>query len=205
VAGHISHHAAILSQWTGCVSSLGVQDQLEYQRDPINQLHADIEHIIALSGLAWSFLRPSGFATNTYMWLPQIRAGDVVRWPFASAARSLIHERDIAAVAVRALTEARHEGATYLLSGPEAITHAEQVRMIGEAIGRTVRYEETSRAEAREHMLGSWPPALVDGALDAWAGFVAKPEPVTSTVEDISGVPARSFRQWAYDHAGDFG
>ena len=75
------------------------------------------ERAIEDSGAAWTFLRPAGFASNTLMWADQIRAGDVVRWPFGAAARTLIDERDIAAVAVRALTGDGHAGARYLLSG----------------------------------------------------------------------------------------
>src|SRR2546428_378592 len=85
------------------LSSFTVRDDLEQQTDPITAFHADIEHLIEQSGLEWTFLRCGGFATNALMWAPQIRADGVVRWPYGAAARSLIHERDIAAVAVRAL------------------------------------------------------------------------------------------------------
>jgi uncharacterized protein YbjT (DUF2867 family) len=68
---------------------------------------ATVERQIEGSGAAWTFLRPTGFAANTLMWAPQIRESDVVRWPYGDAARSLIHERDIAAVAARALTARR--------------------------------------------------------------------------------------------------
>ena len=53
-------------------------------------------------------------------------------------------------------------------------------------------------------MVGYLPPSAVNGALDAWARMVTEPEPVTSTVEDVTGAPARTFREWAIDHAGDF-
>ncbi len=104
--------------------------------------HADMERLIEQSGLEWTFLRPSGFATNTRLWAGQIRESGVVRWPYGAAARSLIHESDIAAVAARALTADGYGGAKHVLTGPELITQAEQVRTIGEAIGRPVRWEE---------------------------------------------------------------
>jgi uncharacterized protein YbjT (DUF2867 family) len=67
--------------------------------------------LIKVSRLCWTFLRPGMFAANARpWWAPQIRAGDVVRWPYAAAPTASIHERDIAAVAVRALLEAGHEG-----------------------------------------------------------------------------------------------
>jgi uncharacterized protein YbjT (DUF2867 family) len=165
---------------------------------------ATIERLIERSGVAWTFLRPTGFAVNTLMWADQIRQG-VVRWPYGAAARSLVHEYDLAAVAVRALTEDRHAGQRYLLTGPEVVTQADQVRIIGEAAGRTVRWEEMAPDEARRQLLAAWgDPGFVDSALTTWAGLVTAPEPVTRTVEEVTGVPARTFRQWAGDHASDF-
>src|SRR5215467_7069395 len=84
-----------------------------------------VERAIEESGAAWTFLRPTGFAANTLMWADQIRTGNVVRWPYGATARSLIHEHDIAAVAVQTLMDDRHAGMKYLLTGPEAITQAE--------------------------------------------------------------------------------
>ncbi|MGH8903742.1 MAG: hypothetical protein ACRDYA_19225 [Egibacteraceae bacterium] len=145
---------------------VGIRDDVEQQTNPITQFHAGVERLIERSRLEWTFLRPSGFAANTLAWAPQIRADGVVRWVYGTAARSLIHERDIAAVAVRALTGDGHGGAKYVLTGPQPLTQAEQVRPIGEAISRPLRWEEISREAAREQMLTYWPPALVDGALD---------------------------------------
>jgi uncharacterized protein YbjT (DUF2867 family) len=202
--------AAVLDALAGGVkrvvylSAMGAPDAVGGRTGPAI-FHADMERHIERSGLAWTFLRPGGFATNTLMWAPQIRAGGVVRWPYAGARRSLIHERDIAAVAVRALTDDGHAGATHLLSGPDTISQADQVRTIGEVIGRPTRYEEIDRDAARRQLLAAWGvSALVDSALDTWSGFVAEPELVTDGVERVTGRPARAFREWAVDHAADF-
>lgn len=166
---------------------------------------ATVERLIQDSGAGWTFLRPVGFATNTLMWADQIRTGNVVRWPYGSAARSLIHEHDIAAVAVRALTEDGHAGQKYVLTGPESITQADQVRIIGEETGHAVRWENLAPEEARQFLLAAWgDPGFVDSALAAWAAMATQPEPVTRTVQEITGAPARTFRQWAGDHADDF-
>jgi uncharacterized protein YbjT (DUF2867 family) len=187
------------------LSSMSVRDDLDVQVETISGFHAEMERLIAESGLEWTFLRAGGFASNTLEWAPGIRAEGVVRWPYAAAARSLIHERDIAAVAARALTGDGHRGARYALTGPEAVTQAEQVRLIGEAIGRPLRFEEISREEAHGLLVAKgWPAALADGALAAWAALTHDPEPVTSTVEEVTGTPARTFAAWALDHAGDF-
>jgi uncharacterized protein YbjT (DUF2867 family) len=158
-----------------------------------------VERAIERAAAEWTFLRPTGFAANTLMWADQIRESGVVRWIYGQASRSLIHERDIAAVAVRALTEDGHDGARYALTGPDTLTQAEQAHAIGDALGRDVRWEELSREEIEGRLAG-----LPEGALDTWASFVESPEVVTSTVEDITGRPARPFAEWARDHADDF-
>jgi uncharacterized protein YbjT (DUF2867 family) len=163
------------------------------------------ENALRASGVDWTFLRSGGIATNTLLWAAMIRRDGEVRWPYGEAGRSLIHERDLADVAVRALTGDGHAGQTYELTGPEVLTQAEQVRQIGAAIGRTLRWTELSRAAARAQLLAEWgDPGFVDAALDHWASLVDNPERVTGTVERVTGRPARTFAQWAVDHAGDF-
>lgn len=164
-----------------------------------------IEQLIMQSGAAWTFLRPTGFAANTLMWADQIRSRGVVQWPYGAAARSLIHERDVAAVAVAALTDGRHAGQTYVLTGPEVISHAGQARLIGEAIGRPVHWEELAPEEALQQMVAAWgDPAFADSALATWARLVTEPEPVTQTVEQVTTVAASTFQQWAGEHISDF-
>jgi uncharacterized protein YbjT (DUF2867 family) len=165
----------------------------------------EVEHLIEQAGVEWTFLRSGGIATNTLGWAEEIRSVGVVRWPYGDARRSLVHEADLAAVAVRALLEDKHVGAAYPLTGPELISQADQVRIIGEAVGRTVRWEELPREEAQQQLLAEWgDPDFVREALDGWAAMVNNPEPVTRTVEEVTGTPARTFRQWAIDHADDF-
>ena len=173
------------------------------QPNPLAALHAEIERLIKASGLQWTFLRPGMFAVNTLTWwAPQIRAGDVVRWPYADAPTAPIHERDLAEVAALALLEAGHGGAEHVLTGPQSLSQREQVATIGEVIGRPLRFEEMSPEEARRE----WPvPApVVNMLLNAWAAALGQPALVTSTVAEITGRPARTFRDWAIDHAEAF-
>ncbi|MFV2174075.1 NAD(P)H-binding protein [Actinomadura sp. LOL_016] len=169
----------------------------------VGERHA--EGLIERSGLEWTFLRPHAFSANTLAWAEQIRAEDVVRGPYAAATTAPIHEHDIAAVAVRALLSEGHAGAAYLLTGPKALTQAEQVHVIGEAIGRPVQWIDTPAEDARQPMLArGWPPQVVDDILKAQADLVTTPGPVTSTVREVTGTPARTFRQWADDNADRF-
>jgi uncharacterized protein YbjT (DUF2867 family) len=185
------------------LSSSGVNEDAERQTDPINQLHADNERLIEESGLEWTVLRSDTIASNARGWATQIRTTHAVRGPDI-AATAVIHEHDVAAVAVRALTDDGHVGAKYVLTGPQVLSRAEQVRTIGEAIGRSLRFEKVPAQVARKQMLADGrPPALVEALL---AGAETRPESslITSTVEEITGAPARTFRSWAEEHAGDF-
>jgi uncharacterized protein YbjT (DUF2867 family) len=184
------------------LSAAGVAEQ--HDGTGIIGSHARTEHLIEESGAEWTFLRPSGFASNTLLWADQIRAGDVVRWFHGAATRSLIHEYDIAAVAVRALTEGGLVGARHHLTGPGRLTQVEQVQAIGEAIGRSLRFEQVAPDEAVQELFAGMPTGFAKSIVDAHAEMVRHPEPVTSTVLDITGSQARTFAQWAADHAADF-
>jgi uncharacterized protein YbjT (DUF2867 family) len=173
------------------------------QPNPVAAMHAEIERLIEASGLRWTFLRPGMFAANALSWwAPQIHAGDVVRWPYGDAPTAPIDERDIAAVAVRALLEDGHDGAEYVMTGPQSLSQREQVATIGEVIGRPLRFDEMSPDEARQEM--HFPAPALNMLLNAWAAALGQPALVTSTVEEITGRPARTFRDWATDHAGEF-
>ncbi len=176
------------------------------QPNGLRVIHAGVEQLIAASGLRWTFLRPGPFAINSRnWWAPQLQAGDVVRWFYGDAATAPVHERDIAAVAVRALCAEEHDGREHVITGPASLTQREQVQIIGDAIGRPLRFEELSRESAREQMLEmGFPPFAADMLLDAYAAAVGLPALVTSTMLEVTGQPARSFHEWAMDHAGDF-
>ena len=176
------------------------------QPNPIRELSAAVERGIEASGLQWTFLRPGMFAANALRWwAPPIRAGGVVRWPYLAAAAAPIDERDIAAVAVRALCEDnRHTGAEYVLTGPQSLTQLEQISAIGRVIGRPLRIEDIPPEEARRAGFAGMPGIVVNMLLDAWAASLGQPAFLTSTVAEITGRPARPFDQWAADHAAAF-
>ena len=175
------------------------------QPNPLRAMFEQIEHLIETSGLQWTFLRPGMFAANALSWwAPQIRVGDVVRWPHLAAPTAPIDERDIAAVAVRALCEDGHAGAEYVLTGPESLSQFEQVSIIGSVIDRSLRVEEISPDEARLELLRIGPLPAVNMLLQAWAAAIGQAAYITSTVEEVTGAPAKTFLQWATDHATEF-
>jgi uncharacterized protein YbjT (DUF2867 family) len=175
------------------------------QRNPMAAMHAEIERLIESSGVAWTFLRPGMFAANVLQWwAPRIRSGNVVRWPYANAPTAPIHERDIGAVAARLLCDDIYIGKDYVVTGPESLTQADQVRIIGEVTGRSLTLDEMTPEEAQRELSAEMPAPIVRMLLNAWAAAVGQPAFITHTVADITGAPARTFRQWVADHRAAF-
>jgi len=187
------------------LSSQTVVDAIP-ERRPIAEMHRVVEEAIASSGIPYTFLRPENFASNILMWgWPEmIRADGVLRFPYPESHSDAIHEADIAAVAVTALTESGHEGRSYFLTGPESLTQRTQLEIIGEAIGKPVRYEELTDAQAREALKPIVPEWVMDAVVGYWAHTDGVPAPITDEVQRITGAPPRSFKQWAADHVADF-
>ena len=131
-------------------------------------------------------------------------AGGVVRWPFGGAETSPVDDRDAAAVVARTLHEDSHAEGDYVLTGPEALSQAAQVRIIGEAIGRPIELHELTPDEFRQETAGTWPRPVVDMLLAAWGATLGVPPYLTTTVSDILGSPPRTFARWAADHVQAF-
>jgi uncharacterized protein YbjT (DUF2867 family) len=179
----------------------------EHERDlrsPSHHHHLAVERAVQATGADWTILRPGTFATNLLAWRHALSQGDVVSGPYARSAQAPIHEADVAAVAAVALTEDGHRGRTYALTGPEALTRAEQLQAIGDAVGRTLTYHETSPEAFEESMRAFMPAPIIRMLLDYWSDTVAAPDVVRPTVEQVTGRPARTLAQWAADHASDF-
>jgi uncharacterized protein YbjT (DUF2867 family) len=174
-----------------------------------------VEQAVEASGLEWTHLRPGEFAANRLaLWGPSVRAERVVRWPFPDEAGVPIHEADVAAVAVLALLTEGHAGQAYDMTGPAVISVRDQVAAIGAAIGEEVRLEPVSREASLRQLQaqGGWAAANAPFLL-GYEGFSPGSEkPVfpeeelapLPTVQRLTGRPARSFADWARDHADDF-
>ena len=175
------------------------------QPNLLARFHAELDALVMGAGVEWTILRPGMFASNTIgWWAAAIRQGNVVRWPYGSAETAPIDENDIAAVAARALLDDGHVGKSYVLTGPESLTHAAQVELIGQALGRPLRFEELTPDGFRQATAGVWPERAVEMLLAAWGATLGHRAYVTSAVAEVTGAPARSFRDWARDHVAAF-
>ncbi len=194
-------HVVVLSSLSAAMDAGGAMSVLQRR-------HLDVEEAVEASSMTWTHVRPGMFMTNTLGWAEGIRTEGVVREPYPGATAAPVHEADIAAVAVAALLDpARYAGQAYALSGPESLSQLDRVRILTDVLGREVRLEELSPAEARERMLTNpWMDEhLADSLLDILAGSVGgRDDEVLPTVPDVLGRAARSFAAWVEDHREAF-
>ncbi|HEU5161063.1 MAG TPA: NAD(P)H-binding protein [Streptosporangiaceae bacterium] len=170
----------------------------------ISRYMIESETAVRDSGLPWTILRPAGFMSNTLQWAPQLRAGDVVRAPFAGVRVATIDPYDIAAVAAAALLSGGHEGNAYMLTGPEALLPADRVEVLAKVLGRALRFEAQPDDEARAQLSAAMPVEYVDAFFSFYVDGTLDESRVLPAVEEILGRPPRTFEQWATAHADEF-
>lgn len=170
--------------------------------------HQAMEESLARSGIEWVALRISALAANSIpLWAAQIRSSDTVFGTYAASASSPIHERDVAAVAVRALQSDALVHKRVALTGPQSLTQSQMIGVLAEALGRPLRYAEISPQQAKRAMMErgfAFPEELIDRLHALLAKGVKQPAFVNGEVESILGRPALSFAQWAIDHLNEF-
>jgi uncharacterized protein YbjT (DUF2867 family) len=170
----------------------------------VARYHILSERAVRDSGLAWTFLQPDSFMSNTLQWIPQLQAGDVVQAPFADARVATIDPYDVAAVSAEALRSGGHDGRSYRLSGPESLLPADRVAVLAGVLDRDLRFEAQSHEEARAEMSGAMPVEYVDAFFSFFADGTLDESEVLPTVEEITGRRPRTFEQWARAHADAF-
>jgi len=189
------------------LSAINVDEDPAYQPSRLNgDRNKEVEDAITGGGLPWVAVRASSFATNVIgMFAAQVHAGDVVRGPYGDFAESLIHEADLAAVIARALLNADLDGQRIRVTGPQSLTHEQMVGVIGEVIGRPLRFAEVPpQAAARGLVAHGLPEPFVTALMARYERGAGQPAEVTDDVERVLGRPARTFAEWVADHTDAF-
>jgi uncharacterized protein YbjT (DUF2867 family) len=187
------------------LSALTVEHGGGYQR--FADAFKAVEDAAKASGLQWTFLRSGDYASNALAWMPQIRQAGIVRGVYGDGATSTIHEHDVAAIAALALLDADavHAGHSYVLTGPQSLSQRDKLRIIGEAIGKAVPWQEIAPEQFRQALLAQGVPADVpDRMIGYWGSLAEHPSPTTFEVERLLGRPALTFADWAGEHAAAF-
>jgi len=168
--------------------------------------HGQAEELLKSSGLGWTILRPNFFMQNLLGQAQAIASQGTVYQVGGEARASLIDARDIASVAARTLADEGHEGKTYVLTGPEALSYAEAAAKISEAAGRPVRYvpltPEQFREGARSQGLPEWLVSALERLNELFVRGEA--EAVTDDVRGVGGREPTTFDEFARDHAAAF-
>jgi uncharacterized protein YbjT (DUF2867 family) len=189
------------------LSAIDVDDDPALQPSRFNgDRNREVEEAVVNSGLSWVSVRAASYATHVLgMFAAQIRAGDVVRGPYATFAESLLHEKDLVDVIARALQDGDLDQRQIEATGPQSLTHEEMVDIIAEVIGRPLRFEEIPPEMAARELVANGLPAEFATALMARCERGAgQPATVTDEVQQITGHPARTFAQWVANHAAMF-
>ncbi|NUT51181.1 MAG: hypothetical protein HOV94_28335 [Saccharothrix sp.] len=128
-----------------------------------------------------------------------------MRAAFPESVGAPVHEDDVAEVAVHALLRDGHAGRAYTLSGPEALTHREQVEAIGRGLGRPVRFERVTYGQARASLIRDegLPGDVAEYLLGYMAQFAEEPAEVTPDFRAVTGHAGRTLATWASDHRPD--
>jgi len=164
------------------------------------------DRALETSGLGYTILRPNVFFQNMFLMVGPIRAQGRFQSAAGDARISMIDVRDIAAVAIKVLTEDDHLGKIYDLSGPEALSYSDVARLLSEAVGRTVEYVALDEESAVNGQLAlGIPEKTARARVEVHRSFSNGVfTPTSTTVEAILGRAPRPFAQFARDFVGRF-
>lgn len=165
------------------------------------------EAAVKASGLPWTLLKPTFFMQNTMMGAGTIASDGMMYWDLGDGKIGMIDARDIVDAALAVLTGSGHEGKSYILTGPAAISMHDAARELSTVLGKNVTYVNVPHDAALASMVGMGFPEWIalgyteldEGFSEGFAGSV------TNNVEALTGHPARSFATFAGDFAQVFG
>ena len=168
------------------------------------KVHRPVERAIESSGLAWTFLRPNSFMQNVVTFMSEtIRTEGAFYSASENAKISHVDVRDIAAVAIHALTGGNHEGRAYTLTGPEAFTYEEIASELSAALGRTITHVSLPPSDLKQGMLaGGMPEELADRMLDLERYFrEGRASSISDDITLVTGNNPRGFRNFLRETA----
>ena len=177
------------------------------EKSRIIQQGNQVEEAVKSSGLPWTMLRPTFFMQNTMMAAPTISSGGVIYWDMKEGKLGMIDVRDIVDVALAVLTGSGHEGKSYILTGPAAISFHDVAAALSKVLGKEIKYVSVPGEAALKSMTAMGVPEwIAHGYVELSEGFSENfANSVTDNVSKLSGHPARSFEQFARDFTQAFG
>jgi uncharacterized protein YbjT (DUF2867 family) len=165
--------------------------------------HGRVERHLLHSEVSWTVLRSSFYMTNVLAGAEQVALEGRLYAPAGDARIAMIDPRDVGAAGAAALTTAGHDGRTYVLTGPQAITYAQVTSELSAATARHVEFMDLPDEHARQGMVqAGMPDAVAEQVVKVFAMLrQGMAERVTDGVESLTGRPPRDFASFAHDHA----
>ncbi|PTX19621.1 uncharacterized protein YbjT (DUF2867 family) [Pontibacter mucosus] len=173
----------------------------------LGQWHREVEQYLEDSGISYTFLRPITFMQNYVNYNAEsIKEEGRFYGATGDGKMSLVDARDIAAVAVEALTGEGHEGKAYDITGPEALSNYEVAQLLSEVTGKQVDYIDLTEAAIKQGMTGTgMPDAMANAMVELYTlQKEGKLTQTTDTVEKIVGRKPHTMRQFLQDHRDCF-
>lgn len=167
--------------------------------------HGAVERHVRDLGLPYTFLRPNLYFQGLLAFARPIAAEGRFYAPIGDARVSAVDVRDLGEAAAVTLTEPGHEAATYTLTGPAAITHAQIAEALTAALGRPVTFTDVPAPAFADSLRGVLPPWQVDGLVEDYAHYRrGEAAAVSAAITEITGTPPRDVAQFARDYAPAF-
>lgn len=171
-------------------------------------LHARVEQALRESGMAWSLLRPVFFMQSLLLMADSIRSGKLIA-ATGKGEVALVDVRDVAEAAARVLAApAAHDGRTYTLTGPRALSFAALSQLLATATGQTVRHISPPRLLAR--LVLPWasgmPRWLSNMVVELMGAIADGTQSVPSNdVQALTGHEPRTIEAFITEHRASFG
>ena len=140
------------------------------------------------SGMAWTMLRPHHFMQNLLAQAEYVVKDSAIYSPSGDGKIPYVDARDVAAVAFVTLTRPGHQGKTYVVTGSEAMSYRQASAIIGEVIGKKLRFVDESPEDARARRIGEGvPSAVIESilAIGADQRAAGKTVTITNTLADL--------------------
>ena len=179
----------------------------DHSKAPIGRWHYQVEKELEESGPAWTFLRPHHFMQNLLAQAEYVKKDGAIYSPSGDGKIPYVDGRDVGAVAVVTLSKPGHAGKVYVVTGSEAMSYRQAAAIIGDVIGKPVRFVDETPEQARARRVREGvPPAVIESvlAIGAYQRAGGKTVTITSTIADLTARPPRTVAEFVREHASAF-
>jgi uncharacterized protein YbjT (DUF2867 family) len=205
----LQHNAIVAARAAGVTHIVKVSAfaATDHSKAPIGQWHYQIEKELQESGIGWTMLQPHHFMTNLVAQAEYVIKEGAIYSPSGDGKIPYVDPRDVAAVAFVTLTQPGHLGKTYVVTGSEAISYRQASEIIGNVIGKKLRFVDESPEEARARRIREGvPPAVIESilAIGAYQRAGGKTVTITDTIAALTGRPPRTVAEYIQENASVF-